>query len=250
MPTLRFSETQMRFLEIYGKRVRATGSFDLLLPEMRPKICDWLEFRVAPYHPYLLPGNGAQKRHAVRNLRGLEVEELLYMVACLQESNQVPPYSESASVQYTLHDPPPFRPPLPAEMCRRNSVPDFVALVPSRRKGAGLGIVNASHHTIPEGTVIGYYAGQDVDIAEGRRRAREDDNPYILLVVNEKGPRTQDEYAVDSKDRILSTWTRFINEPRGNEKKNTRFVWLPNQPIHVITTRPVSPGDELLLYYG
>lgn len=43
----------------------------------------------APCHPYLLPGNVAQKRHAVRNLRELEVEELLYMMACLQESNQV-----------------------------------------------------------------------------------------------------------------------------------------------------------------
>jgi hypothetical protein len=237
----------MRVLEIYGKLVRATGSFDLMLPENRLKICEWLERRVAPHHPYLLPGNGVQKRHAVHNLRGLEVEELLYMVACLQESNQVPAYSENVSV----HDPPPFRPPAPADMRRPNTVPDFVALVPSRRKGAGLGIVNASHHTIPAGTVVGYYAGQDVDIDEGRRRAREDDNPYILLVVDAKGgPRSQDEYAVDAKDRILSTWTRFINEPRGNEKENTQFVWLPNQPIHVITTRPVSPGDEFLLFYG
>lgn len=231
---------------IYLKRVRATGSFDWTVPERRLKICEWLEHSVAPHHPYLLPGIVAQKRHAVRNLRELPVEELLYMVACLQESNQVPAYPETVSV----HDPPPFHPPLPAEMGRRNTVPDFVALVPSRRKGAGLGIVNASHHTIPEGTVIGYYAGQDVDIDEGRRRAREEDNPYILLVVDGKGPRSQDEYAVDSKNRILSTWTRFINEPRGKEKENMQFVWLLNQPIHVVTTRAVAPGDEFLLYYG
>lgn len=233
-----------------GRSLLATGSFDLLLPERRLKICEWLECRVAPHHPYLLPGNVAQKRHAVRNLRELEVEELLYMVACLQESNQVPAYSENLTLQYRPHDPPPFHPPVPAEMTRRNRVPDFLAMVPSRRKGAGLGIVNASLHTIPSGIVIGYYAGQDVDIAEGRRRAREEDNPYILLVVDGIGPRSQDEYAVDAKDRILSTWTRFINEPRGHGKKKTQFVWLLNQPIHIVTTWSVAPGDEFLLYYG
>ena len=86
-----------------------------------------------------------------------------------------------------------------------------------------------------------YYAGQDVDIDEGRRRAREEDNQYILLVVDGKGRHRihQAEYAVDAQDRTTSTWTRFINEPRGTERE-TRNSCGYNQPIHVVTTRSIA----------
>jgi hypothetical protein len=52
------------------------------------------------------------------------------------------------------------------------------------------------------------------------------------------------------KHRTRSTWTRFLNEARGNVRPNTRFQWSQDHVVHIVTTRSISPGEELLIHYN
>ena len=233
--------------KIYGKRVRSSVRLTAGDPLLRIEIGKWLVEMVAPAYRHLLPSRGKARTNALQNLEALDINELLYMVAMLQEETH---YLSQYPLEAEPYVPEYFRHPTPVHMAMKNWLPPFVALVPSRQPGAGLGIVCTSMDKIPANTNIGLYQGGIVTIKKGRNLAAARDNPYILLVIDDPDHTTSADFAIDAMDRTRSTWTRFLNEARGNVCPNTRFQWSQDHVVHIVTTRSISPGEELLIHYN
>lgn len=225
---------------VYAKPFFATEKFDI--QEGRIRVCNWLVDAVAPAFPFLLPEDPDLRRNAVLNLYTLPAKELVYMAALLQEKGAAPAFPQRPTTRFV---PRPYDTPPRNTLGIENRVPWYVAVVPSHQKGAGLGVVNCCATIIPANEALGWYFGDVVAVREGRRRAVDDDNVYILLVGNDP----DHDYAIDAKDRTTSTWTRFINEARGATKSNVMFDERDFAMVDVTTTLPVPPGHEVLLSY-
>ena len=236
----------------YRKRMQSNRSLTIRgtpaeVDVTRKRLCDWLERDVASKLPFLLPPPGHAKRAtAVENLRGLKLLDLMYMIAVLQEVHGVPAFptkmqSYKGAVQY--------RRPSQSMLYATNKVPSYLALVPSREPDSGLGIVNACKDRIPRDEVLGYYIGIIMTVAQGERLAYKKHNAYIMFV---KGPNNRRQYAINARDRTLSTWTRFVNESREpGGLANTAFMESVETKdlITVTSIKDIRPGEELLLSY-
>ena len=237
-----------RKYKIFGKTFASKDPFDRNDPTNLVKICTWLTSQIAPSYAFLLPDDPVQQKHALANLRALPMNELLYLVATLQETHRVPAYVHENLPKIPTYTPPTFDPALPRQIGKTNSIPPFLALVPSRQPKAGLGIVNACSDAIPADQLLGWYWGEILSVSEGRRRAQKDDNAYIMLLQDVSGIDLENDYAIDLCDRTRSTWTRFVNEAR-HVVENARYKAVDYALVELTTTQPIAPGDEVLCRY-
>lgn len=225
------------------RRLTIRGT-DAEVEDTRTKLCSWLEQDVAACLPFLLPPPSDKARRAVAlaNLRAVPLLDLLYMIATLQEAWGVPPFPCKMQACQVL---PAYRPPTQAMLDAVNSFPPFLAVVPSREPGAGLGIVNASKDRIPAGELLGYYTGMVMTVAQGERLAWKKNNRYILFV---RGPDKKRTHCINARNRITSSWARFVNEARGGTKPNIIFS-SRYDAVELVTTKAIKPGEEILATY-
>lgn len=115
----------------------------------------------------------------------------------------------------------------------------------SKIKGAGKGVF-AMTNILPF-VVIGVYKGHFLSEEEAIRLKNQ---TYLLRI-------HPGRYYIDAKDKSISNWTRYINDPYGPKrdkkwKKRRKHVknvaFSPDGFIYTI--RPIEKGEELLVDYG
>ena len=110
---------------------------------------------------------------------------------------------------------------------------------PSTIHGAGMGLFYVGEETIPQGTILCYYTGHLLNFRTCR--TMHDDTSYLMMVL--------DQTFVDAQ-HCFHVKARYINDPLHNETSiNTTFVPMQYR-CAVVTSRPVTTGDELFAAYG
>jgi len=250
MPT--YLAYRKRMLTANRKRLIIRGT-DADVASTKEQLCRWLENAVAPCLPFLLPPPSDKERrdNALANMARLKLLDLLYMIAVLQEVHGVPPFPNAMGPCKGWSS---YSKPGTKELEQCNSVPPYLALVPSRESGAGLGIVNASKDQIPGNEHLGYYKGLLMKVEQGERLAYKKKNAYIMFVRDPKDGLRQS--CINARNRITSTWTRFMNERQegGSGEENMLFTRSDSDSagdpkVRVATTKVIHPGQELLARY-
>lgn len=234
---------------MHSKRRLVIRGTDAEEEETKRRLCEWLEHDVAPRLPFLLPSatkNPARRAAALANLAGLKMLDLLYMIAALQEAHGVPPFPLRMKAYH--QDRSVYRRPTDAALSAVNEVPPFLAVVPSREPGSGLGVVNAAKDVMPKGELVGKYTGMIMTVAQGERLAYKKHNAYIMFV---RGPPdNKRQYCINARDRTISSWPRFVNEAREENQPNLMFgSATADKTVPVVTIKPIQSGEELLISY-
>jgi hypothetical protein len=105
--------------------------------------------------------------------------------------------------------------------------------------GAGLGVFAKTR--LPRKTTLAYYRGED--LSQEQYDARYPSGTLAQYVLQ----LSQDVF-VDARDPSLSNWTRYINDPKGSEKRRANVQFTQSGGLR--TLRSIAPGEELLVSYG
>ena len=107
---------------------------------------------------------------------------------------------------------------------------------------------------VRKGQLLGYYFGEALDqgaFAERFHPRSAASKAYVYILRD-----APDFLAIDAADATQSSWARFINSPRGTQKRSnvrwSRHVHAAGaQPrVEVRATRRIAEGEELLIDYG
>ncbi|XP_046696244.1 histone-lysine N-methyltransferase PRDM9-like [Silurus meridionalis] len=141
-----------------------------------------------------------------------------------------------------LHGPPLFIPDTPVLIGvwdrARQTLPPFLEIRKSDIPDAGLGVFNTGG-TVPVGVHFGPYEGELVDREEAMKSG------YSWVISN----RRQCEQYIDAKREIHANWMRYVNCARNDEEQNL-VAFQYRGGIFYRCSRPIEPGQELLLWYG
>eukprot|EP00918_Siedleckia_nematoides_P054875 GHVU01119820.1.p1 GENE.GHVU01119820.1~~GHVU01119820.1.p1 ORF type:complete len:217 (+),score=21.81 GHVU01119820.1:113-763(+) len=118
------------------------------------------------------------------------------------------------------------------------TVPFGLRITDSKIAGAGHGVISDTF--IPNDTWLAEYEGEIIP-----QRLHGDISDYAWQI-HRDGERF---YFVDANYLETSNWVRFINCARHNKEENVLMVECYGRPFYKIS-KPVKPGDELLVYYG
>ena len=93
---------------------------------------------------------------------------------------------------------------------------------------------------LPKGTVLGYYKGKRLTLAQYERLA---DDSYVWELSSPYGP-----VYVDGKNPKLSNWLRFLNDSRDRRINVEPYQSRGN--IYYRTIKHIKPGEEMFISYG
>ena len=222
--------------------IRGSGSDHTLR-----RLQTWFLDIVAPAYKFLMPAKkSVEYAYAVENLMMLDLLEVLWMLACLQESHNVPAFPQTP-LQTRAGKSIPYTPMTAFSLGKTNYVPRIFAVVPSRQPKARLGVVSMCSEIIPSDELVGRYLGKIMTTQKGRRLADKKYNKYIMLV--EQHPRDPLGYCINARAREEATFTRFINEARPPMISNVCYRDNGHGGIEVTTMTSIRPGAELLTAY-
>ncbi|KAB5526250.1 hypothetical protein PHYPO_G00149520 [Pangasianodon hypophthalmus] len=140
-----------------------------------------------------------------------------------------------------LHGPPLFIPDTPVLIGvwdrARQTLPPFLEIRKSDIPDAGLGVFNTGG-TVPVGVHFGPYEGELVD----REEAMNSGYSWVIST------RRQCEQYIDAKREIHANWMRYVNCARNDEEQNL-VAFQYRGGIFYRCSRPIEPGQELLLWY-
>ncbi|KAK2819442.1 hypothetical protein Q7C36_021088 [Tachysurus vachellii] len=119
----------------------------------------------------------------------------------------------------------------------RQTLPTFLEIRKSDIPDAGLGVFNTGG-TVPVGVHFGPYEGELVD----REEAMNSGYSWVI------SSRTQCEQYIDAKREINSNWMRYVNCARSDDEQNL-VAFQYRGGIFYRCSRPIEPGQELLLWY-
>ncbi|KAF5880030.1 histone-lysine N-methyltransferase PRDM9-like, partial [Clarias magur] len=141
-----------------------------------------------------------------------------------------------------LHGPPLFIPDTPVLIGvwdrARQTLPPFLEIRRSDLPDAGLGVFNTGG-TMPVGVHFGPYEGELVDQEEAMNSG------YSWVISH----RRQCEQYIDAKKEMHANWMRYVNCARNDEEQNL-VAFQYRGGIFYRSSRPIEPGQELLLWYG
>lgn len=214
--------------------------------QTKERLTKWFLTEVAPCYSFMMPKrNSPEYPVAVANLESIDLLELLWMLASMQETHRVPAFPNRPDVSRRTNRQ--YVPLTNTQMTRLNYVPSIFCVVPSRQPKARLGVVNACSTRIPVDEVIGFYMGKRFTTAKGKKLADKKGNAYIMVI--ETRPRDPDGYAINCRARDESTFTRFVNEARGTVEHNSCYSQDKDGYVRLLSVKDIAPGVELLAKY-
>ncbi|KAF5892702.1 zinc finger protein 2-like, partial [Clarias magur] len=119
----------------------------------------------------------------------------------------------------------------------RQTLPPGLEIRKSGIPDAGLGVFN-NGDTIPAGVHFGPYQGDTVDREEAMNSA------YSWVIHKSE----QCEKYIDATSEMHSNWMRYVNCARNNDEQNL-VAFQYQGGILYRSSRPIEPGQELLLWY-
>ncbi|MBN3312628.1 PRDM9 methyltransferase, partial [Atractosteus spatula] len=140
------------------------------------------------------------------------------------------------------HGPPTFVPDIPAELGlparARHTLPQGLSIRESQIPGAGLGVFNTGA-LIPAGVHYGPYEGELASEEEAVLSG------YSWVITQGKN----DHIYIDAKKETHSNWMRYVNCARNEEEQNL-VAFQHRGHILYRCCQPITPGSELLVWYG
>ncbi|KAI8512814.1 Histone-lysine N-methyltransferase prdm9 [Branchiostoma belcheri] len=119
-----------------------------------------------------------------------------------------------------------------------HTLPDYLSVCPSKIKGAGDGVW-LDGQAMPKNLVFGPYDGKITGPEIGMTSG------YAWQI----SKNDKVKYYIDATDVTKSSWMRYVNCARNEEEQNlVAFQYYRN--IYYRTYKPISPGTELLVWYG
>ncbi|XP_078575284.1 histone-lysine N-methyltransferase PRDM9-like [Branchiostoma floridae x Branchiostoma japonicum] len=118
------------------------------------------------------------------------------------------------------------------------TLPDYLSVCPSKIKGAGDGVW-LDGKAMPKNFVFGPYDGKITGPEIGMTSG------YAWQI----SKNDKVKYYIDATDITKSSWMRYVNCARNEEEQNlVAFQYYRN--IYYRTYKPISPGTELMVWYG